>query len=106
MPLNFIAMLYPKPDRVARVEEIARQVCESVHEKEPGVLKYQWFRAGGTDKPLIVVWETYLDQAAVDAHTSSPVMAWLVENDKKEENMAAPITVMPLEQFAGWENRS
>ncbi len=33
-------------------------------------------------------------------------MAWLVENNKKEDNMAAPITVMPLEQFAGWENRA
>ncbi len=33
-------------------------------------------------------------------------MAWLVETNKKEGNMAAPITIMPLEQFAGWEARS
>jgi hypothetical protein len=32
-------------------------------------------------------------------------MAWLVENDKKEDNFAAPLKVMPLEQFAGWESR-
>jgi hypothetical protein len=80
MPLNFVALLHPKPDRVARVrrkkewapnrvkpadtrltfqvEEIARKICEYVQENEPGVLQYRWFRAGGTEKPLIVVWET------------------------------------------------
>ncbi|KAK3309243.1 uncharacterized protein B0T15DRAFT_526649 [Chaetomium strumarium] len=58
MTLNYIALLHPKPDRVARVEEIARTICDSVYEKEPGVLKYQWFRAGDTEQPLIVVWET------------------------------------------------
>jgi hypothetical protein len=33
-------------------------------------------------------------------------MAWLIENDQKEDNFAEPISVMPLEQFAGWESRS
>jgi quinol monooxygenase YgiN len=41
-----------------QVEEIVQTICDSVYEKEPGALKYQWFRAGGTEKPLIVVWET------------------------------------------------
>jgi hypothetical protein len=34
------------------------------------------------------------------------MIAWLVENDEKEDNMIAPIEVLPLEQFAGWESRS
>lgn len=46
-------------NRLAQVEEIAQSICDYVHENEPGVLKYQWFRAGGTEKPTIVVWETY-----------------------------------------------
>lgn len=29
-------------------------------------------------------------------------MAWLVEISQKEDNLEAPISVMPLEQFAGW----
>lgn len=41
-----------------QVEEIAQSVCDYVKENEPGVLKYQWFRAGTPEKPLIVVWET------------------------------------------------
>ncbi len=44
---------------ILQVEELARKVCEEVHENEPGVLQYRWFRAGGTEKPVIVVWETY-----------------------------------------------
>ncbi|KAK4153653.1 hypothetical protein C8A00DRAFT_43472 [Chaetomidium leptoderma] len=95
MPLNFVALLRPKPSRVqvARVEEIVHKVREDVHEKEPGVLRYQWFRAGSTEKPLSVVWET-------------STMDWLAETDEKENNMAVPIEVLPLEQFAGWESRS
>jgi quinol monooxygenase YgiN len=111
-----------------QVEEITRTVCDDVFKKEPGVLQYQWFRAGGSETPLIVVWETYVlggqsqeeqipltfmrvlsryvDEAAVENHKSSPIMAWLMENDKKEENFAAPLKIMPLEQFAGWESRS
>ncbi|KAL2255539.1 hypothetical protein VTK26DRAFT_3164 [Humicola hyalothermophila] len=103
--LNFLALLYPKPDRVARVEEIAKSVCEYVHEKEPGVLKYQWFKTGSPEKPLIVVWETYINQEAVETHKSSSKMAWLIEVSEKEDNLTTPISVYPLEQFAGWSSR-
>jgi quinol monooxygenase YgiN len=48
----------------------------------------------------------FRDEEAVKAHQSSPMMAWLVETDKAEENMAAPIEMLPLHQFAGWESRS
>ncbi|KAK4107611.1 hypothetical protein N656DRAFT_849286 [Canariomyces notabilis] len=106
MPLHFLALLHPKPDKVARVEEIAQSVCEYVHENEPGVLKYQWFRTGYPEKPMIVVLETYLDQAAVDTHKASSKLAWLVEVSQKEDNMTAPIELLPLEEFAGWESRS
>lgn len=77
--LHFLAILSPKPDRVARVstsqlrpvhkrkiqrlifefqvEEIAESVSNYVKENEPGVLQYQWFRTGTEEKPKIVVWE-------------------------------------------------
>ncbi|KAK0609567.1 hypothetical protein B0T17DRAFT_501566 [Bombardia bombarda] len=105
MPLKFLAMLYPKPDRVERVEEITQSVCDYVKEHEPGVLQYQWFRAGNVEQPTIIVWETYVDEAAVEAHKASPKMAWLMEVSAKEDNMLAPLKVIPLDQFAGWESR-
>ncbi len=76
MPLSFVAMLFPKPDRIARVrphrhpinenpltassqqvEEIAQEVCQYIKANEPGVLQYQWFRVVGAETPTIVVWE-------------------------------------------------
>ncbi|KAK4196745.1 hypothetical protein QBC40DRAFT_5003 [Triangularia verruculosa] len=104
--LHFLAILCPKPDRVARVEKIAESVCDYVEENEPGVLQYQWFRAGTADEPKIVVWEIYTDQAAVDAHKSSSKLVWLIETEEEESNMREPIQVLPLEPFAGWTTRT
>ncbi|VBB74957.1 Putative protein of unknown function [Podospora comata] len=104
--LHFLAILSPKPDRVARVEEIAESVSNYVKENEPGVLQYQWFRTGTEEKPKIVVWEQYADQAAVDIHKSSPKLAWLIETEEKESNMQESIEVLPLEPFAGWAPQS
>jgi hypothetical protein len=33
-------------------------------------------------------------------------MSWLIEIAQKEDNMAEPISVLPLEQFAGWASRA
>ncbi|KAK5655647.1 hypothetical protein OQA88_5579 [Cercophora sp. LCS_1] len=104
MPIRVVALLYPKKDRVARVEEITKEVVNHVKENEPGVLQYEWFRAVA-EEPTIVVLETYADQAAIDNHKASPKMAWLVETEKKEGNMAKPIQIIPLEQYAGWASR-
>ncbi|KAK4206653.1 hypothetical protein QBC37DRAFT_119185 [Rhypophila decipiens] len=105
MAVKILALLYPKPDRVARVEEIAQSLVEYVKENESGTLQYEWFRVTGAEKPTIAVWETYADQAAVEAHRTSPKMAWLVEVSTKEDNFAEPITVLHLDQFAGFESR-
>ncbi|KAK3377459.1 hypothetical protein B0H63DRAFT_477241 [Podospora didyma] len=102
MVLRFVAFVYPKPEHVKRVEEIAQGICDYVKENEPGVLQYQWFRVQGAEEPTIIVWETYLDQAAVDTHKSSPKVEWLIKISKEEDIMAAPIKVLPLEEFAGW----
>ncbi|KAK0668064.1 hypothetical protein QBC41DRAFT_277646 [Cercophora samala] len=104
--LYFLAILSPKPDRVARVEEIAESVSNHVKEHEPGVLQYQWFRAGSDEEPKIVVWELYADQAAVEAHKSSSKLAWLIETEEKESNMREAIQVLPLEPLTGWASRS
>ncbi|KAK3984227.1 hypothetical protein QBC44DRAFT_375420 [Cladorrhinum sp. PSN332] len=105
MPLHFLAILEPKPDRVDRVQEICNSVADYVKEKEPGVLKYQWFLSGPTESPKIYVWEIYADQAAVETHKTSPKMAELIEISAKEDNFLSEIQVIPLESFAGWASR-
>jgi hypothetical protein len=47
----------------------------------------------------------YADEAAVNAHKVGPKLAWLIETEKKEGNFAAPLEVLPLQQFAGWAAR-
>ncbi|KAK0614465.1 hypothetical protein B0T14DRAFT_528553 [Immersiella caudata] len=105
MTLSFLAFLYPKPDRVARVEEIAQEIVDYVKENEPGVVQYQWFRVKDAETPTIVVWETYADQAAVELHTGSAKTAWLMETEKREENFAKPFNFLTLENFIGWPSK-
>ena len=47
----------------------------------------------------------YLNQEALETHKSSSKMAWLIEVSQKEDILAAPLAVHPLEQFAGWASR-
>ncbi|KAK4443802.1 hypothetical protein QBC34DRAFT_476378 [Podospora aff. communis PSN243] len=105
MTLSFVAYLYPKPDRVARVEELAQEIVDHVKKNEPGVIQYQWFRVKDAEIPTIMVWETYADQAAVDLHTGSAKTAWLMETEKKEENFAQPLKILTLENLNGWPSK-
>ncbi|KAK4463044.1 hypothetical protein QBC42DRAFT_345873 [Cladorrhinum samala] len=105
MPLYFLAILEPKPDRTARLKEICQSVADHVKENEPGVLKYQWFLSGPPEKPKIYVWEIYKDQEAIENHKKSSKMAWLVEIEQKENNLLSEIQVVPLEEIAGWAGR-
>lgn len=47
----------------------------------------------------------YADEAAVNVHKAGPKLASLIETEKKEGNFAAPLEVLPLQQFAGWVAR-
>ncbi|KAK3308516.1 uncharacterized protein B0T15DRAFT_524596 [Chaetomium strumarium] len=105
MPFHILAIITPKADRIARVEEIAKEVATEVEKNEPGTLKYQWFRTGTAEAPTIVVWEVYADEAAFETHKTSPALARLIEIEKQEGNLAAPLEVQPLEQFAGFASR-
>ncbi|KAK4224214.1 hypothetical protein QBC38DRAFT_371481 [Podospora fimiseda] len=101
-PIHVLAIITPKPDRVDRVIELAKDVAKGVESTEPGVLKYQWFKAGTPQQPKIVV---YADEAAVKVHQAGPKLRWLIETEKKEGNFAAPLEVLPMEQIAGYAGR-
>ncbi|EGS22542.1 uncharacterized protein CTHT_0020870 [Thermochaetoides thermophila DSM 1495] len=102
MTVNILAIFTPKPDRVARLEELARECAAHVKDNEPGTLKYQWFKTGTKEQPKIVV---YADKDALNAHAVGPKLKWLLEVEKKEQNLAAPLEILPLEQIAGFASR-
>ncbi|KAK4239383.1 hypothetical protein C8A03DRAFT_14228 [Achaetomium macrosporum] len=105
MPVHVLAILIPKADRIARVEEIAQGMSTDVEKNEPGTLKYQWFRAGTAEEPKIFVWEVYADEAAAETHMASPGLARFIEIEKQEGILAAPLQVLTLEHFAGFASR-
>ncbi|KAK4096416.1 hypothetical protein N658DRAFT_501603 [Parathielavia hyrcaniae] len=105
MAIHLLAILLPKPDRVSRVAELAKDAAAYVQQNEPGTVKYQWFRSGTPEQPKIVVWEVYADAAAIQAHKTSPMMARFVQAEQQESNLTAPIEILPLEHFEGFASR-
>ncbi|KAK4118760.1 hypothetical protein N657DRAFT_650953 [Parathielavia appendiculata] len=105
MTIHLLAILLPKPGRVARVEQLAKDAAAYVQQNEPGTLKYQWFRSGTPEQPKIVVWEVYSDEAAFEVHKTSPMMAKFVQAEQEESNLTAPIEILPLEHFEGFASR-
>ncbi|KAK4162946.1 hypothetical protein QBC43DRAFT_320737 [Cladorrhinum sp. PSN259] len=104
-PIQLLAIITPKPDRLARSEELAREMVKHIEATEPNTLKYQYFKSGTPEEPKIVVWEVFADAAALKAHQDSPKLAWLIEREKEESNFAKPLEVLTLEHFAGFDAR-
>ncbi|KAK0728829.1 hypothetical protein B0T26DRAFT_748989 [Lasiosphaeria miniovina] len=106
MTLPFLVFLYPKPEKLARAEELAQIISDYVKANEPGVLQYQWFRvADDPDGPAIAVKETYADQASLDAHKETPKFAWLVKISQEEDIFRAPLKVLPIDFITGFDRR-
>jgi quinol monooxygenase YgiN len=69
MSIYLFASITPKPEHVADVEAALRYMVEQTR-NEPGNLRYDLLRrADGT--PGFYVYETYVDEGAVQAHRDS-----------------------------------
>ncbi|MEA1673673.1 putative quinol monooxygenase [Nitrospirillum sp. BR 11163] len=70
MTIALIATVTPKPEAVDKVEALMRELTG--HSRaEPGARRYDLFR--GTDATVrFHVFEIYADEAAVEAHRTSP----------------------------------
>ncbi|KAK4142118.1 uncharacterized protein C8A04DRAFT_13458 [Dichotomopilus funicola] len=99
MAIHLLAIMSPKPEKLARLEELAQALIDSVKQNEPGVTKYQWFRSGSPEEPKVVV---YADAEAFKVHKKNPKLGDLVKRGKEEGLFAAPMQLLPLEQFAGF----
>ncbi|MCB8945202.1 MAG: antibiotic biosynthesis monooxygenase [Ardenticatenaceae bacterium] len=66
-----LAKYYVKPGNAETVIEKLREMGELVKANEPGCTMYQISRA--QDNPdFLLLYEQYIDQAAVDAHRATP----------------------------------
>jgi quinol monooxygenase YgiN len=85
MTVYLFASITPKPEHVADVEALMRDMVSQTR-KEPGNLRYDLLRrADGA--PGFYLYETYVDEAAVQAHRESAhfvayrakIGAWVTE---------------------------
>ncbi|MEX3918112.1 MULTISPECIES: putative quinol monooxygenase [Paraburkholderia] len=85
MTVYLFASITPKPEHVAEVETLMRDMVSHTR-KEPGNLRYDLLRrADGA--PGFYLYETYVDEAAVQAHRDSAhfvayrakIGAWVTE---------------------------
>ncbi|TDG06211.1 antibiotic biosynthesis monooxygenase [Paraburkholderia guartelaensis] len=85
MTVYLFASITPKPEHVAEVEALMRDMVAHTR-KEPGNLRYDLLRrADGA--PGFYLYETYVDEAAVQAHRDSAhfvayrakIGAWVTE---------------------------
>ncbi|MEM5315262.1 putative quinol monooxygenase [Paraburkholderia sp. JHI869] len=85
MTVYLFASITPKPEHVAEVEALMRDMVSHTR-KEPGNLRYDLLRrADGA--PGFYLYETYVDEAAVQAHRDSAhfvayrakIAAWVTE---------------------------
>ena len=73
-----IATYQVKPGKVADVEAALRRMAPLVKQHEPGCKLYQVSRAHD-DPNRLVLYEQYLDQAALDAHRATPHFKEIIE---------------------------
>lgn len=85
MTVFIFASITPRPEHVAEVEALMRDMVSHTR-KEPGNLRYDLLRrADGA--PGFYLYETYVDEAAVQAHRDSAhfvayrakIAAWVTE---------------------------
>ena len=91
-----IAKYLVKPGHGDAVEAALRRVAPLVLAQEPGCTQYRVHRS--TDNPdLFLLYEEYVDQAAVEAHRRTPHFQEIIEGtvapllDKREREFYAPL---------------
>ena len=75
-----LAKVFPiplKPGKQAEAEAIVEQFAPKGPEQEPGTLSFRVYRDANKPDYLLFV-EHFADQAAYEAHTSSPVYSELI----------------------------
>ena len=97
MPIVLLATFTVRADSADAFEAVIARLAPQVRATEPGVTLYQLARS--KDDPLVYrMWETYADQAAVDAHGHTPHL--LAEMDALMACQAKPPVIEFLEPVA------
>ncbi|KAF1948938.1 hypothetical protein CC80DRAFT_485268 [Byssothecium circinans] len=105
MPFDVIALIYPKPGKADRVEELLKTAAAAVKANEPGTLKYQINRETNGDAPTFIMLETYKDQTALKVHGGTDYFKDMGRKMKQEELLAAPMKVLFTKEVGGFASK-
>ncbi|OAK93532.1 ABM-domain-containing protein [Phaeosphaeriaceae sp. SRC1lsM3a] len=105
MTIDIMALIYPKPGKADRVEELLREAAVAVKANEPGTLRYHLQRETSGDAPTFVMLETYKDKAAIAAHSKSDDFKKMGRAMKQEDLLAAPMKVLFTKEAGGFASK-
>jgi len=104
--VHVVALLTPAPGKHDRLKELLTNLANNVQSSETGATKYQVFeQVNGEGINVLVVEETYKDQAAFDGHFKTPYFTALAKAIPEENLVAAPLDIKTIKPFAGFVSR-
>ncbi|KAF1347917.1 hypothetical protein BDV97DRAFT_400113 [Delphinella strobiligena] len=104
--ITIVATITPAEGKVDRVQELLTEMTQTVHAKEPNVLRYQLHRqtdAEGT--PVFIMLETYKDSEALNGHLGSEAFQNLGQTFQKEGLVAKGLEIVKCEPVGGFASR-
>ncbi|KAL5323041.1 hypothetical protein ACEPPN_007569 [Leptodophora sp. 'Broadleaf-Isolate-01'] len=106
MSVQVVAILTPAPGKESRLKELLIGLAEKVSKNEKDVSKYQVFEQFNSEGVnVLVVEETYDNQAAFDAHFKTEYFQALGEAVKGEALVTAPIDIKTIKPVGGFASR-
>ena len=100
--ITFITHIRVSPENAAEFEALITDVCNKVHENEPGVVHYSFARSVDDSNTYVVI-EVYRDEAALRTHaetdyvkTSVPKTSLLIEGRKYDIKQYVSPGVQPV----------
>ncbi|KAH6661473.1 hypothetical protein F5X68DRAFT_237948 [Plectosphaerella plurivora] len=92
-----------KPDKLADMKKLIVDLAKHVQETEPGMLQYEYFEGEDSEGHIIIIQETYGNQAAFDFHHESEY--YRTASKIFVEWLAAPVEILRLTPIAGFGSR-
>ncbi|KXT09133.1 hypothetical protein AC579_388 [Pseudocercospora musae] len=101
--VHIIAILYPKPEKSSRFQELMQPMIRAVHDSEPYTLRYIMTKQIDGEVPAIHMIETYKSKEGAEAHTHTEHFKSLFVKFDKEDIFAKPPYLAFTKSMGGFD---
>ncbi|KAF7193043.1 hypothetical protein HII31_05604 [Pseudocercospora fuligena] len=88
--VHILAILYAKPEKMSRLQELMQAMIKTVHDTEPHTVRYMMTKQIDTEIPAIHMIETYKTKESAEAHTQTEHFKSLFAAFDEENIFAKP----------------